>query len=268
VPAAVWDNEDDMKDNVRSVLAWVGDLALFGSRVFRDAWRRPWEGSEIVRQIYELGWRSLPLIAAAGFAVGAVLSMHTRSSLERFGAEALIPAGLALALVKETGPLVTGLLLSGRVGAGIGAELGAMRVSEQIDALETLAVDSFKFLVITRVAACVLALPLLTTVLNFAGIAGGFVAETVISGMSFTLYWNRAWSIISFTDYIPATVKTCVFGFIIGTVSSYLGYTTSGGTAGVGQASTRSVVYSSILVIVSNVVLVKGIFFLFPSAQG
>lgn len=257
-----------MKSKLSSMLGSCGDVALFGLRVLRDAFRAPWETAETVRQIYEIGFRSLPLIAAAGLAVGAVLSMHTRGSLERFGAEAMIPAGLAIALVKETGPLVTGLLFSGRVGAGIGAELGAMRVSEQIDALESLAVDSFKYLVVTRVAACVAVLPILTTVMNFTGILGGFVAETAISGMSFSLYWERAWSFVDFVDYVPATLKTCVFGFIIGTIASYLGYNTTGGTAGVGQASTRSVVFASILVILSNVVLVKGIFFLFPGAEG
>ncbi|HWQ55127.1 MAG TPA: ABC transporter permease [Bryobacteraceae bacterium] len=253
-----------MRTRVFRALDYSGDVALFALRILREALRSPREGGEILRQIFEVGYRSLPLIAAAGLAVGAVLSMHTRSSLERFGAEALIPAGLALALIKETGPLVTGLLLSGRVGAGIGAELGAMRVTEQIDALESLAVDSFKYLVITRVVACILVFPILTTVMNFTGILGGFIAETVISGMSLTLYWDRAWSLISFSDYIPATLKTCVFGFIIGTISSYLGYNTTGGTAGVGQASTRSVVFASILVITSNVVLVKAIFFFFP----
>ncbi len=256
-----------MKSQLSAVFLWAGDVAFFGFRVFRDALRSPREGAEIVRQVFELGWRSLPLIAAAGFAVGAVMSMHTRASLERFGAEALIPAGLALALFKETGPLVTGLLFAGRVGAGIGAELGAMRVTEQIDALESLAVDSFKFLVVTRVAACVLVLPLLTTIMNFTGIVGGFVAETAVSGMSFPLYWDRAWSLVNFVDYVPATLKTCVFGFIIGLVACYLGYNTKGGTAGVGQASTRSVVLTSILLIVSNVVLVKAIFFLFPAAK-
>jgi phospholipid/cholesterol/gamma-HCH transport system permease protein len=257
-----------MNRHAQEVLATAGDMALFSFRVLRDALRTPREFTEIARQVYEIGWRSLPLIAAAGFSVGAVMSMHTRASLERFGAEAMIPAGLALALFKETGPLVTGLLFSGRVGAGIGAELGAMRVSEQIDALESLAVDSFKYLVVTRVAACVLAMPILTTVMNFTGIVGGYVAETVISGMSFALYWDRAWSLVNFIDFVPATLKTCVFGFIIGSVSSYLGYNTTGGTAGVGQASTRSVVFASILLIVCNVVLVKAIFFFFPSAQG
>jgi phospholipid/cholesterol/gamma-HCH transport system permease protein len=253
---------------VKSFLLWLGDLGLFAGRAIYEAFRAPFELGETARQIFEVGWRSLPLIAAAGFAVGAVMSMHTRASLERFGAESLIPAGLALALFKETGPLVTGLLFSGRVGAGIGAELGAMRVTEQIDALESLAVDSFKYLVVTRVAACVLAMPLLTTIMNFTGIIGGYIAETVISGMSFDLYFNSAFSSVEFTDYVPATLKTMIFGFIIGAISCYLGYNTQGGTAGVGQASTRSVVFGSIAVIVSNVVIVKAIFFLFPGASG
>lgn len=250
-----------------AVFASIAEVAGFGARTIRDALRRPFEISEITRQIYELGSRSLPLIAAAGFAVGAVLSMHTRASLERFGAEALIPAGLAMALFRETGPLVTGLLFAGRVGAGIGAELGAMRVTEQIDALESLAVDSFKYLVVTRVAACVIVLPLLTTVMNFTGIVGGFLAETAVSGMSFALYFDHAFSIIDFVDYIPPTLKTCVFGFIIGVIASWLGYNTTGGSAGVGHASTRSVVFASISVIASNVLLVKLIFVLFPEAE-
>jgi phospholipid/cholesterol/gamma-HCH transport system permease protein len=245
----------------------IGEMSSFGIRALRCSVRRPFEFGQIVRQIYEFGYRSLSLITAAGFAVGAVMSMHTRSSLERFGAEAMIPAGLGVALVKETGPLVTALLFSGRVGAGIGAELGAMRVSEQIDALETLAIDSFKYLVVTRILACIAVMPLLVTAANFAGIFGGYVAETIISGMSFRLYWERAFSLIGFADYIPATLKTCVFGFIIGMTSTYLGYNTTGGTAGVGQAATRSVVFSSLLVILSNVILVKAIFFVFPTGS-
>lgn len=254
---------------LHGVAGWffqVGEFAFFCGRALRESFRRPWEISEVARQLYEVGWRSLPLIAAAGMAVGAVMSMHTRASMERFGAESLIPTVLALALIKETGPLVTGLLFAGRVGAGIGAELGAMRVSEQVDALESLAVDSFKYLVVTRVIACMIAMPILTTVMNFLGIVGGFVAETAVSGMTFDLYWNRAFASVEFVDYVPSTLKTIVFGFLIGSLSSYLGYYTTGGTAGVGQASTRSVVLASLLVIVVNVVLVKTIFFFFPGA--
>ena len=247
-----------------AVLAQVGAIVIFAARAIRDVFVPPFEVNETLRQLYEIGWRSAPLIGASGLAVGVVLSMHTRASLERFGAEALIPAALALALVRETGPLTAGLLLSGRVGAGIGAELGAMKVTEQIDALEASAVDSFKYLVVTRMVACVIGVPLLTTLMNFTGIIGGWLAEAAVSGMSFQLYFRNAFSLISFTDYIPATVKTMVFGFIIAITSSYLGVNTTGGTQGVGQAATRSVVASSILLIVTNVVLVQAIFFLFP----
>jgi phospholipid/cholesterol/gamma-HCH transport system permease protein len=248
-------------------LVSAGELTLFAGRAAIESIRPPWELGETVRQLYELGLRSVPLIGAAGFSVGVVLSMHTRASLERFGAEALIPAGLAMALVRETGPLTAALLLSGRIGAGIGAELGAMKVTEQIDALEATAVDAFRYLVVTRVLACIVALPLLTTLMNFTGMLGGFVAENAITGMSFNLYFTQAFSAIGFVDYIPATLKTMVFGFIIATVASWLGFTTSQGTEGVGRASTRAVVMSSILIILSNVLLVRLIFFFFPESE-
>jgi phospholipid/cholesterol/gamma-HCH transport system permease protein len=246
-------------------LVLAGDVARFAARVIAAAVRPPFEFRETMRQLFELGCRSVPLIAASGFAVGVVLSMHTRASLARFGAEALIPAGLALALVRETGPLTAGLLLSGRIGAGIGAELGAMKVTEQIDALEATAVDSFRYLVVTRVIACVIALPILTSLMNFSGIVGGYVAETTITGMPFRTYFRLAFSSIQFADLIPATLKTAVFGFIIATISSYLGVNTTRGTEGVGLASTRSVVSSSILLIIANVVLVRLIFFFYPA---
>ena len=251
-----------------ALLTAVGDVSLFALRAARELFLPPFEFRETIRQLYELGLRSAPLIAVSGVAVGVVLSMHTRASLERFGAESMIPAGLALALVRETGPLTAGLLLSGRIGAGIGAELGAMKVTEQIDALEATAVDSFRYLVVTRVVACVIAVPILTTLMNFAGMLGGFIAETTATGMSLVHYFNRAFSLVDMADYVPATLKTMVFGFIIATMSSYLGYTTESGTEGVGRASTRAVVFSSILIIVSNVILVRLIFFVFPQAGG
>jgi phospholipid/cholesterol/gamma-HCH transport system permease protein len=250
---------------ILAILAWIGEVTVFGLRALVEFVRPPFEPGEIVRHIYEIGWRSGPLIGAAGLAIGVVLSMHTRSTLERFGAEAMIPAALAIALIRETGPLVTALLVAGRVGAGIGAELGAMKVTEQIDALEAVAVDSFKYLAVTRIAACILAMPLLTCLADFSGILGGWLAEFSVSGMSWRLYFTRAFSVIEFQDFIPATLKTAVFGLIIGTVASYLGFTTTQGTEGVGRTSTRSVVFSSILIILTNVVLVRLIFLFFPA---
>src|SRR3954454_5133413 len=193
---------------VVTLLAAAGDISIFGFRALRELFAPPYEFRETIRQLFELGLKSAPLIAVSGVAVGVVLSMHTRASLERFGAESMIPAGLAMALVRETGPLTAGLLLSGRIGAGIGAEIGAMRVTEQIDALEASAVDSFRYLVVTRVIACIIALPILTTVMNFTGMLGGFIAERAASGMSFHLYFTRSFSLIGLSDYIPATMKT------------------------------------------------------------
>jgi phospholipid/cholesterol/gamma-HCH transport system permease protein len=242
----------------------AGSLAVFGLRALIDAFRPPFELGEIARHVYQFGLRSMPLILSSGFAIGVVLSMHTRATLARFGAEAMIPAGLAVALIRETGPLTAGLLVSGRVGAGIGAEIGAMRVTEQIDALEANAVDAFKYLAVTRVIACVIAMPLLTVMMDFAGILGGFVAEAVVSGMPWQLYFERSFTYLDYSDFIPATLKTMVFGYLIGVVASYLGFTTSRGTEGVGEASTRSVVLASILIILSDVILVKIIFFFYP----
>jgi phospholipid/cholesterol/gamma-HCH transport system permease protein len=244
-------------------LTLVGALATWGTRALAGMVRPPFEWREILRHLHQFGYRSAPLILAAGFAIGVVLSMHTRASLERFGAEAMIPAGLAIALIRETGPLTAGLLVAGRVGAGIGAELGAMRVTEQIDALEASAVDAFQYLAVTRIVALMVAMPLLTIMMDFSGIAGGFVAETVVSGMSWQQYFERSFAFIGYSDIIAATLKTVVF-----VVSSHLGFVTRRGTEGVGDASTRSVVLASLLIILSDVILVKVIFFFYPVVSG
>jgi phospholipid/cholesterol/gamma-HCH transport system permease protein len=257
---------DRVGQSILNSLAFAGALALFAGRAVVEAFRPPYELGEILRHLQHVGLRSAPLIVTSGFAIGVVLSMHTRASLERFGAESMIPAGLAIALIRETGPLTAGLLVSGRVGAGIGAEIGAMRVTEQIDALEATAVDAFKYLAVTRVIACMIAMPILTTMMNVAGVVGGYVAEAAVSGMSWQLYLERSFTFIGFADLIPATLKTIVFGFLIAIVGSYYGFTASRGTEGVGDASTRSVVLASILIILTNVLLVKIIFFFYPNA--
>jgi phospholipid/cholesterol/gamma-HCH transport system permease protein len=257
---------DRVGQSILNALAFAGALALFAGRAVVEAFRPPYELGEILRHLQHVGLRSAPLIVTSGFAIGVVLSMHTRASLERFGAESMIPAGLAIALIRETGPLTAGLLVSGRVGAGIGAEIGAMRVTEQIDALEATAVDAFKYLAVTRVIACMIAMPILTTMMNVAGVVGGYVAEAAVSGMSWQLYLERSFTFIGFADLIPATLKTIVFGFLIAIVGSYYGFTASRGTEGVGDASTRSVVLASILIILTNVLLVKIIFFFYPNA--
>jgi phospholipid/cholesterol/gamma-HCH transport system permease protein len=250
--------------DIQKSLEVTGELGLFASRAARRAVIRPFEFQMLLRQIEEIGWKSLPLLVASGFAVGLVLTLHTRNSLIRFGAEAMIPTVQSLAFFNEIGPLVAGLLMAGRAGAGIGAELANMRVTEQIDAIEALSVDSFKLLVIPRILACMVALPLLTVFMDAAGLTGGYLIEQGISHLSPRLYLDRAFSQIGWATFVPPTLKTTVFGFIIGLVSSYFGYTTNEGASGVGRASTNSVVLSSLLIIFADVLLVKIIFFVFP----
>lgn len=249
-----------------STFEFVGNVSRFGLRGAVDLFRRPFEGHQINRQLAQVGVNSLPLLVASGFALGAVMTLHTRSTLVTFGAASLIPTVQALAFFVEIGPLVAALLVAGRVGSGIGAVLANMRASEQIDGLESLSIDSFKFLVVPRILACVLAMPILTVFMDFSGLLGGFLAEHAASGLSFQLYLLRAFSAFQWSNFIPPTIKTAVFGLIIGTVSSYFGYTTNRGAQGVGQAATNSVVVSSILIILADVILIKAIFFLFPES--
>jgi phospholipid/cholesterol/gamma-HCH transport system permease protein len=246
------------------IIEFVGKVGLFSLRVVVDALKSPFEFAQLGRQLVEVGNKSLALIVVSGFALGAVMTLHTRSTLVMFGATAMIPAVQAVSFFVEIGPLVAGLLLSGRVGSGIGAVLANMRASEQIDAIESLSIDSFKFLVVPRVLACVIALPLLTLFMDFAGLLGGFLSEGLSSHIAPELYINRAFDYLQWSNFIAPTLKTAVFGFIIGSVSSYFGYTTDKGAQGVGEAATNSVVLSSLLIIVADVLLIKCIFFLFP----
>ncbi len=253
-----------MVQTLNSFLNAAGDLIFFAFAALLSSLRPPYEWRQLAVQIAEIGWRSLPLVVAAGFAIGVVTTLHTRSTLVSFGAEAMIPSLQSMSFFNELGPLVTGLLVAGRVGAGIGAELANMRVTEQIDAIETLSIDSVKFLVVPRMLACTIALPVLTLFVDFAGLAGGYAAEYFSSHISLLLYVTQAFKSVQMANFFPPTLKTAVFGLIIGTVSCYFGYTINEGSAGVRRASTTSVVLSSLLIILSDVILVKLIFFLFP----
>jgi phospholipid/cholesterol/gamma-HCH transport system permease protein len=249
-----------------NVLETAGRVSLFGLRAAIDSFRRPFEGAQIVRQLAEVGAKSLPLVIASGFALGAVMTLHTRSTLVTFGATSIIPTVQAFAFFLEIGPLVTALLVAGRVGSGIGAVLADMRATEQIDGIESLSIDSFKFLVAPRIVACTLALPILTLFMDFSGLLGGFLSEFAASRLSFQLYLARAFEGFAWSNFWPPTLKTCVFGFTIGTISSFFGYTTNEGAQGVGKAATSSVVVSSLMVILLDVLLIKFIFFLFPES--
>ena len=249
---------------LRRFFLFVGQVASFGLRALRDVLRPPLEWKFLLRQFQEIGVESLPLVLASGLALGVVMTLHTRSVLVQFGAEAELPAFQAQAFFNELGPLVTALLMAGRVGAGIGAQLANMRATEQIDAIETLSIDSFKLLVVTRITACVLMMPLLTTFMNLAGVLGGFLSDRIVSNLSWELYLGSAFDGMFVANLLPPTLKTMVFGFLIGSISSFYGYTTNEGSDGVRRAATNSVVVSSLAVILADVILVKLIFFCFP----
>src|SRR5216110_1787033 len=187
-----------------SVFEWFGELGFFCARLFRAALVPPYEFGELLRQCDEIGSKSLPLVALAGAATGVVLSLQTRDSLIRFGAKSFLPAVIVFSIIKESGPIITGLIVSGRVGAGIGAQLGSMKVTEQIDAMEASAVDPYKFLVATRVLACMLMLPLLTIVADFCGIITGWLANTLAEPMPFKLFLNYGLAQANFTDLLPS----------------------------------------------------------------
>jgi len=193
-----------------------------------------------------------------------VLSLETRDSLVRFGAKSFLPAIIVFSMIKESGPVITGLVVSGRAGAGIGAELGSMKVTEQLDAMEASAVDPYKYLAATRVLACTLMVPLLTIAATFCGILMGWVANTLSEPISLRLFLEHGFKDVLFSDYIPPILKTSVFGVIIGLVACFQGMRTQGGTEGVGRTATSSVVLSSLFVILADVLLVRIILIIWP----
>src|SRR5436190_21037339 len=243
---------------------WFGELGFFCARVFRAAIKPPYEFRELIRQMDEVGSKSAMLVLLAGAAMGVVLSLETRNSLIRFGAKSSLPAVIMISIVTESGPIITGLVVSGRVGAGIGAALGSMKVTDQIDAMEVSGINSYRYLAATRILACALMLPLLTLAADFSGIVMGWVANTIAEPISFRLFLETGLKHMTFNDFLPPTFKTVVFGLIIGVISCFQGMRVTGGTEGVGRAATDSVVLSSLFIILADVILVKMILVFFP----
>jgi phospholipid/cholesterol/gamma-HCH transport system permease protein len=249
---------------INGFFEWFGELGLFSWQVLRAAVTPPFEFRELARQIDEIGSKSFPLVALAGAAIGAILSLETRDSLVRFGAGSLLPAAVVFSLIHEIGPIVTGLVVCGRAGAGIGAELGSMKVTEQIDAIEASAVNPYRLLAATRILACILVLPLLTLTADFFGVVMAWVADALAEPITFQQFIHSGFSTFRFNEFLPPTFKTMVFGLIIGLVACMQGMRTQGGTEGVGRTATSSVVLSSLFVILADVILVKLIVMFFP----
>ena len=243
--------------------AEAGGLFGFVGRFFARFWRRPFEFKELLTQMDEVGTKSLTLTGVVGFSIGIVLAMQSRGTLARFGAESFLPSMLALSVIKEIGPVLTALVLAGRLGAGMGAELGSMKVTEQIDALEVAALKPFHYLVVTRVLACVIMFPIMTMLTDMLALTGGYLEAVLSGGMDIRVFIGTAFDSLRFTDVVVDTMKTSVFGFIVGIVSCYLGYNVRGGTREVGRAAMQSVVISSLLILISDVVIVRASIMIF-----
>jgi phospholipid/cholesterol/gamma-HCH transport system permease protein len=242
---------------------WFGSLGIFSWQVFKAAVTPPYEWRELVRQLDEVGSRSLPLVALAGAAIGVVLSMEARYSLSRFGAKSMFPVTLVYSVIQVMGPIITGLIVSGRVGAGIGAELASMKVTEQIDAIEASAINPYRLLAATRILACILMLPLLTLAADASGLLTGWFAQTLVEPLSFHQFVESGFHGATFNAFVPPTFKTMVYGLIVGLIACFEGMRTRGGAEGVGRAATNSVVLASLFVILADVVLVKFILVVF-----
>ena len=238
-------------------LLTVYGLYNFTVRYFREVFKPPYEFKETIKQFFEIGNKSLGLVGVTGFIIGFVLALQAIPMLTKFGALSLIPSMISVSIIREIGPVITGLICAGKIGSGIGAELGSMKVSEQIDAMEVSATNPFKFLVVTRITATTLMIPLLIIYADTIALIGGFMALTILNGQSLQLYFTTVFSALTFADVIPATIKTFFFGFAIGLVGCNQGYNATRGTESVGIAANVSVIYSSLLVIIIDMIAVQ-----------
>lgn len=234
----------------------IGDMTYFAIRFFREVFTAPFEWKELIRQCYQMGNRSFLLVGVTGFILGLVFTLQSRPTLMEFGAESWMPSMVSISIIREIGPVIIALICAGRIGSGIGAELGSMKVTEQIDAMEVSGTNPFKYLVVTRILATTLMLPLLIIMGDAVALFGSAIVENLKGEVSYMLYFNKVFDALKFSDIIPATVKSFFFGFAIGLVGCYKGYHCSKGTVGVGEASNAAVVYTSMLLFVIDFIAV------------
>src|SRR4051812_6132032 len=231
--------------NLKNFFLEVSGIALFVGRFFKEVFFPPYELNEFTKQSYIIGYRSLSLVGITGFIMGLVLTIQAKPTMAEFGAESWIPNMVAVSLVREIGPVITALICAGKVGSGIGAELGSMKVTEQIDAMEVSATIPMKYLVVTRVLAATLMLPLLVIVADTMGLLGSWAGTNIKGDVNIALYFSKAFSSLDFIDVLPAFIKSFFFGTVIGLVGCYKGYNAGRGTESVGIAANSAVVLSS-----------------------
>jgi phospholipid/cholesterol/gamma-HCH transport system permease protein len=233
------------------------DFFLFLSQICKETFSRDFEFREFLRQSFKIGYKSLPLISVTGFIMGLVLTIQARPSLVHFGAVSLLPGMVAVSLIREMGPVITALICAGKIGSGMGAELGSMKVTEQIDAMEVSSTNPMKFLVVTRVLAATLMIPVLVLYADALGMFGCWAGANIKGDVTFVLFCSQAFSHLDFIDFMPAVIKSFFFGAVIGLVGCYKGYTAGRGTESVGIAANSAVVLSSLLVIIVDLIAVQ-----------
>ncbi|HTP70184.1 MAG TPA: ABC transporter permease [Dongiaceae bacterium] len=251
-----------LTDAVKESVLKVQDYSLMAAQSVTNLFTPPRYGQDTLTQMDDIGVGSMPIVLLSGFFIGAVMVLQTGSQFQRFGQVSLTGDIVSLALVRELGPTITGLLVAGRCASGIASELGSMLVTEQVDAMRALGTDPSRKLVSPRVVATLIMLPLLTTFSCFIGLVGGMVASVFSLRLSATTFWQRAIAILQFSDLMQGFTKSVVFAFILSTVGCYQGLNVRGGTQGVGRATTQAVVVSSVLIIVADTFLTKLALFL------
>jgi phospholipid/cholesterol/gamma-HCH transport system permease protein len=244
-------------DMISNFLTDVADVTLFITRLLKNLFSRDFEWKEFFRQCYHIGYKTLPLISITGAIMGLVLTIQSRPVLVDFGADSMLPGMVAISLIREMGPVITALICAGKIGSGMGAELGSMKVTEQIEAMEVSSTNPMRFLVVTRVMAATLMIPLLILYADLLGILGSWGGANIKGDVSFTLFFSQAFSHIDFIDFIPAVIKSFFFGAVIGLVGCYKGYNAGRGTESVGIAANSAVVLASLLVIITDMIAVQ-----------
>lgn len=235
----------------------VNNAFRFVTQFFIKSLKRPFHVTEIINQCFEIGLKSLPLISLTGFIIGVVFTKQSRPSLEDFGATSWLPSLIGIAIVKALGPLVTALICAGKVGSSIGAELGSMKVTEQIDAMEVSAIDPFKYLVVTRVTATIISIPILSFYCIVVGLLGSYVNVHAEEATSILAFFKNAFSTIKFLDLFTSVAKSIVFGFTIGIIGCYKGFHASQGTRGVGKAANQAVVLAMFMIFIEEIIIVQ-----------
>lgn len=243
--------------NIDSFLEGVFNAFQFILRFFKEVFQPPFHLREVINQCYEVGLKSLALISLTGFIVGIVFTKQSRPSLENFGASSWLPSLIGIAIVKALGPLVTALICAGKVGSSIGAELGAMKVTEQIEAMEVSAINPFKYLAVTRIVATTITIPVLALYCSFVGLFGSFLNVHASESTSLIHFYQEAFNTITFLDIFSAVAKSIVFGFTIGIIGCYKGFHATKGTYGVGKAANEAVVLAMFLVFLEEIVIVQ-----------